>query len=141
LGAFAAIYQFYLDYEAFAYAGWSKNGTISMLISEKIKALRTAEELSQSQFCKIIEIPVSTLKNLEGNHCEPTWSTLTKIIQNQRFKKYTLWLMNGETAPSAGQIAPALAHSGTDGGEAQKRTRKTGEDSDVKSSRYAQKTG
>ena len=77
-----------------------------MSFSKKLKALRAAEGLSQSQFCKIIDIPVSTLKNLEGSHSEPKWSTLTKITQHPQFSKYTLWLMTDTTSPAAGQIEP-----------------------------------
>ncbi|HGJ5865471.1 helix-turn-helix domain-containing protein [Arsenophonus nasoniae] len=84
-----------------------------MLISKKIKLIRAAEKLSQSQFCKIIGIPVSTLKNLEGNYSEPNWSTLIKITKNDRFKKYTMWLMTDEINPEAGQIEPAFSLSGS----------------------------
>lgn len=35
-----------------------------MKLSEKIKALREAEGLSQSKFCEIIELPLSTLKKI-----------------------------------------------------------------------------
>ncbi|MEG2553660.1 MAG: helix-turn-helix transcriptional regulator [Hafnia sp.] len=83
-----------------------------MLIAEKLKAIRSAEGLSQSQFCKIMEIPISTLKKLEGGYNEPGWSTLTKLTQHPLFEKYTLWLMTGNTAPDAGQIEPALSLDG-----------------------------
>ncbi|MCY9800625.1 helix-turn-helix transcriptional regulator [Citrobacter braakii] len=83
-----------------------------MIVSEKIKAIRTAEGLSQNQFCEIMEIPISTLKKLEGGHNEPGWTTLTKLTQHPRFEKYTLWLMTGNTAPQAGQIAPTLSPDG-----------------------------
>ncbi|NDL64808.1 helix-turn-helix domain-containing protein [Acerihabitans arboris] len=83
-----------------------------MHISEKLKAIRAAEGLSQSQFCKIMGIPISTLKKLEGGHNEPGWITLTTLTQHHQFEKYTLWLMTDKIAPEAGQIAPAVAHSG-----------------------------
>ncbi|MDU1197009.1 helix-turn-helix transcriptional regulator [Kluyvera ascorbata] len=85
-----------------------------MIISEKIKAIRTAEGLSQSQFCSIMEIPISTLKKLEGGYNEPGWITLQKLTQHPRFEKYTLWLMTDKTAPQAGQVSPAFAHNGQD---------------------------
>ncbi|NIG88173.1 helix-turn-helix domain-containing protein [Serratia symbiotica] len=83
-----------------------------MLIAEKLKAIRSAEGLSQSQFCKIMEIPISTLKKLEGGYNEPGWNTLTKLTQHPLFEKYTMWLMTGKTAPQAGQIAPPLSPDG-----------------------------
>ncbi|RCB84193.1 transcriptional regulator, partial [Escherichia coli] len=35
-----------------------------------------------------------------------------KITNHPRFSKYTLWIMTGKSSPEAGQISPALAHSG-----------------------------
>lgn len=78
-----------------------------MNITEKIKAIRKAEGLTQATFCEISKIPLSTLKNYEGGHAEPSVSTLLLITSNPRFKKYALWLTTGETAPEAGQIAPS----------------------------------
>lgn len=83
-----------------------------MLVSKKVKSVRLAEGLSQSQFCKIVNIPVSTLKNIEGNHSVPNWNTLTSITKHPRFKKYALWLTTDETAPEVGQIAPPLSLDG-----------------------------
>ncbi|EPR5265282.1 helix-turn-helix domain-containing protein [Salmonella enterica] len=78
-----------------------------MNITEKIKAIRKAEGLTQATFCEISKIPLSTLKNYEGGHAEPSVSTLLLITSNPRFKKYALWLTTGEIAPEAGQIAPS----------------------------------
>jgi hypothetical protein len=36
-------------------------------------------------------------------------ATVENVINIQQFQKYTLWLMTGNTAPEAGQIAPALS--------------------------------
>ncbi len=85
---------------------------MSMSIGEKIKAMRNAENLSQSQFCEIMQIPISTLKKLEGGHNEPGWNTISKLTHHPKFKKYTLWLMTDTTAPEAGQVSPALARCG-----------------------------
>lgn len=112
-----------------------------MKMSEKLKKIRKVEGLTQVKFCEISGIALGTLKNYEGGHQEPGIQVVLQVTHNPRFKKYTMWLMTDDIAPESGQIAPALTHCGIDGEEAQKRTRKTGEDSDVKSSRYAQKTG
>ncbi|MEN1557640.1 XRE family transcriptional regulator, partial [Pseudomonas aeruginosa] len=37
---------------------------------------------------------------------EMGYGALTKVLGHERFKKYTLWLMIGETAPECGQVAP-----------------------------------
>ena len=97
-----------------------------MLISEKIKAIRAAEDLSQSQFCKIMDISISTLKKLEGNYNEPGYSTLIRLTQHPRFEKYTLWLMTDKTAPEAGQIAPALSPYGQEDTTSPHSSQKTG---------------
>ncbi|MGM3189241.1 MULTISPECIES: helix-turn-helix domain-containing protein [Pectobacteriaceae] len=83
-----------------------------MKLSEKVKALREAEGLSQSRFCEIIDLPLSTLKKYETGNFEPGGNALLKITMHPTFQKYTLWLMTDKTAPEAGQIAPALAHIG-----------------------------
>lgn len=77
-----------------------------MNITEKIKAIRKAEGLTQATFCEISKIPLSTLKNYEGGHAEPSVNTLLLLTTNPRFKKYALWLTTGETAPEVGQVAP-----------------------------------
>jgi len=112
-----------------------------MKMSEKLKKIRKAEGLTQVKFCEISGIALGTLKNYEGGHQEPGIQVVLQVTHNARFKKYTMWLMTDEIESTTGQIAPALAHYGTDGGEAQKQTRKTGVDSDVKSSHYDQKAG
>lgn len=83
-----------------------------MTLSEKIKSIRQAEGLSQSQFCELIDLSINTLKKYEGGHFEPGGNALTKITNHPRFEKYTMWLMNGKTAEAAGQISPALSPVG-----------------------------
>ncbi|WP_038904582.1 helix-turn-helix domain-containing protein [Dickeya zeae] len=85
-----------------------------MKLSEKIRAIRMAEGLSQNQLCEIIDLSRSTLAKYETGLFEPGGNALVKITMHPRFQKYTLWLMTDKTAPEAGQIAPALAHIGQD---------------------------
>lgn len=83
-----------------------------MTISEKIKAIRTAEGLTQLQLSEIIGLSISTLKKIEAGYNDPIWDTMIKITQHPKFEKYTLWLMTDKTAPESGQIAPALSPCG-----------------------------
>lgn len=83
-----------------------------MKISEKLRAIRKAEGLTQKKFCEISGIALSTLKNYEGGHKEPGFQVVSQIVNTSSLQKYTLWLMTDKTAPQAGQIAPALAHIG-----------------------------
>ncbi|GAB7197761.1 helix-turn-helix domain-containing protein [Dickeya oryzae] len=83
-----------------------------MKISQKLKAIRKAEGLTQAKFCEISGIALGTLKNYEGGHQEPGIQVVLQVTNTKQFEKYVLWLMTDKTAPEAGQIAPALAHIG-----------------------------
>jgi transcriptional regulator with XRE-family HTH domain len=83
-----------------------------MTFVEKLKAIRAAEGLTQTQLCEVMSVSISTLKKIEAGYHEPAWGTMVKLTQHPRFEKYTLWLMTDKTAPEAGQIAPAIAHIG-----------------------------
>ncbi len=83
-----------------------------MKTSEKLRAIRKAEGLTQAKFCEISGVALSSLKNYEGGHKEPGLGVVMKITNTHQFQKYTLWLMTDKTAPQAGQIAPAIAHNG-----------------------------
>ena len=79
---------------------------------EKLKAIRKAEGLTQAKFSEISGIALGTVKNYESGHKDPGLSIVMRVTNTPLFKKYTLWLMTGDTSPQAGQIAPALAHIG-----------------------------
>ncbi|MFC3393669.1 helix-turn-helix domain-containing protein [Brenneria rubrifaciens] len=83
-----------------------------MKISQKLRAIRKAEGLTQAKFCEISGIALGTVKNYEGGHQEPGIQVVLQVTNTKLFEKYTLWLMTDKTAPEAGQIAPALAHIG-----------------------------
>lgn len=85
---------------------------MSSVLSEKVKAIRKCEGVSQSEFCEITGISISTVKKYETGLIEPGGATLMKITTNPRFKKYTMWLMTGDTAPEIGQISPDLSPDG-----------------------------
>ncbi|WP_338597032.1 helix-turn-helix transcriptional regulator [Clostridium baratii] len=50
-----------------------------MKIGDKIKNLRIQKNISQKDFAKQLNIPVSTLANYENNHREPKLETLSNI--------------------------------------------------------------
>lgn len=85
-----------------------------MKLSEKVKALRESEGLSQAKFSDIIGLSLNTLKKYEKGDFEPGGNALLKITTHPQFEKYTLWLMTDKTAPEAGQVSPVVAHSGQD---------------------------
>lgn len=78
-----------------------------MDLPAKLKALRMHEGLTQGEFCQHLEISLSTYKKQELSLRSDISSTvLLKVTNHPRFKKYTLWLMAGETAPECGQVSP-----------------------------------
>ncbi|EOK5539529.1 helix-turn-helix domain-containing protein [Enterobacter ludwigii] len=97
-----------------------------MKMGEKVKAIRAAEKITQINFCEITGIPLSSLKNYEGGHSEPSLTNMLMITSKARFEKYTLWLMTGKTAPQAGQIAPAFAHNGQEPTKSDQSEKKIG---------------
>ncbi len=77
-----------------------------MDLGKKIKAIRISEELTQDAFCQLIDIPLVSLKNYELGKRSVNEKNLTKITNHERFKKYTFWLMTGDTLPESGQVSP-----------------------------------
>ncbi|HGJ5884616.1 helix-turn-helix domain-containing protein [Arsenophonus sp.] len=114
---------------------------LSIDYGKKLRAIRKSENLTQRQFAELAGLSLNTVRAYEIGQQPARSAVMVRVIQVNIFKKYTMWLIHDEIAPTVGQIAPALTHCGTDGGEAQKQTRKTGVDSDVRSSHYDQKTG
>lgn len=78
-----------------------------MELAEKLKAIRTCEGLTQSELCEATGLSLSSYKKYElALRLEVSSIALLKITNHARFKKYTLWLMTGDTAPDCGQISP-----------------------------------
>lgn len=99
---------------------------MSSILSEKVKAIRKSEGVSQSEFCDITGISISTVKKYETGLIEPGGATLMKITSNPRFKKYTMWLMTGDVAPEVGQISPVLSPNGYPSSSSNQKGKKVG---------------
>ncbi|MEN3261289.1 helix-turn-helix transcriptional regulator [Sodalis endosymbiont of Spalangia cameroni] len=110
-------------------------------LGEKIRKIREAEGISRQRLSEMLDVPYSSLNNYETKNIQVTENIMIKITNHPTFQKYTLWLMNGLTAPEAGQIEPALSHDGFDGLKVDEPTEKTVSGSDVRSSRSVRKTG
>ncbi|VEB71048.1 Uncharacterised protein [Providencia rustigianii] len=41
-----------------------------------------------------------------------SWLSFEKTLNHRRLAKYSFWITTGKIIPEAGQISPALAHSG-----------------------------
>lgn len=59
---------------------------MSSTLGDKVKAIRKSEGVSQSEFCEITGISISTVKKYETGLIEPGGTTLMKITSNARFK-------------------------------------------------------
>ncbi len=77
-----------------------------MELEKKLKAIRIAEGLSQSEMAQLVDISVGSLRNYEQGRRELKTENLMKITKHERFKKYAYWLTTDETLPESGQIAP-----------------------------------
>lgn len=78
----------------------------------KLKAIRVAEGLTQREMAVRTGISLGTLKNYEAGADQAGLTCINRVLDIEAFQKYTLWLMIGKTCELAGQIAPALSHSG-----------------------------
>lgn len=79
-----------------------------MEFAEKLKAMRAQEGVTQAEFCKLVDVSLSTYKKYEAGMFEMGYGALSKLLSHPRFKKYTLWLMTDEVAPECGQISPVI---------------------------------
>ncbi|HIE1738418.1 XRE family transcriptional regulator [Pseudomonas aeruginosa] len=75
-------------------------------LSAKLKAIRATERLTQVEFCSLVDISLSSWKKYEASITDMGLAPVLKITNHPRFKKYTLWLMTGDTAPECGQVSP-----------------------------------
>lgn len=80
-----------------------------MKFGKKIKTIIKEERYSQREFAKLIDIPLGTLENYLSDRNELPAKIIAKIVNNEQFKKYTLWLMTGDVNPEMGQISPAFS--------------------------------
>ena len=71
-------------------------------------------------------INYTTYAGYESGKAMMSLENAKKFFKVQRFRKYRDWFMFDEIDPEAGQIAPALAHSGQDLTTSQHSGQKTG---------------
>lgn len=73
---------------------------------KKLRLIRKAEGFTQAQMSDLTGISLGGIKNYETQGVEVGLSIIERILACATFQKYTLWLMTGQTATQAGQIAP-----------------------------------
>lgn len=75
------------------------------MVKEKIKAIRKAEDLSQSDLAEMSGIAWGTIRNIEQQGTF-SYSKMGPIFDIPRIKRYLMWFFYNETNPRLGQISP-----------------------------------
>ncbi|HHZ8505627.1 TPA: helix-turn-helix transcriptional regulator [Morganella morganii] len=81
---------------------------------EKLKLIRESERLNVKQVAELIGVNYVTYHGYESGKAKMSLESAMKFFSIPIFRKYMTWFMFDEINPEAGQIAPALAHSGQD---------------------------
>jgi len=77
-----------------------------MDFSDKLKAMRRSERVTQTEFCELVGFSISSYKKYESSIYEMGYASLCKILVHPKFHKYALWLMTDQSAPKCGQVSP-----------------------------------
>lgn len=99
---------------------------MSSALGERLKHIREAEGFSQAKFADLTGISISTIKKYEIGLKDPGGVTLIRVTTHEKLKKYTLWLMTGETNETAGQVSPALSLDGSENTSSRQSGNKAG---------------
>lgn len=94
--------------------------------AEKLALIRESERITRKQVAELTGINYVTYAGYEQGKVKMSFESGMKYFKVQRLRKYRDWFMFDETDPEAGQIAPALAHSGQDVTTSQHSDQKTG---------------
>ncbi|MBI6578675.1 helix-turn-helix transcriptional regulator [Pseudomonas viridiflava] len=77
-----------------------------MDLPAKMKAIRKKEGLTQTEFCEVLEISISSWKKYEAGITQMGLQPFLKVANHERFRKYALWLATGDVALEVGQVSP-----------------------------------
>ncbi|MBA1231098.1 helix-turn-helix transcriptional regulator [Pseudomonas viridiflava] len=77
-----------------------------MDLPAKMKAIRTKEGLTQTEFCEIVGISISSWKKYEAGITEMGLQPFLKVANHERFRKYAFWLTTGDVVAEVGQVSP-----------------------------------
>ncbi len=71
-----------------------------------MKAIRKQEGLTQTEFCEVVGISISSWKKYEAGITEMGLQPFLKVANHERFRIYALWLTTGEVVAECGQVSP-----------------------------------
>ncbi|MTB46211.1 helix-turn-helix transcriptional regulator [Providencia sp. wls1950] len=93
---------------------------------EKLRLIRNSEQMTKRELADLTGLNYATYHGYESDKSKMTFESGVKIFAVKRFRKYRDWFMFDEVNPEAGQIAPALAHTGHENTESSPSDKKTG---------------
>lgn len=93
---------------------------------EKLRLMRNSEQMTKKELADLVGLNYATYHGYESDKSKMTFESGVKIFSAKIFRKYRDWFMFDEVNPDAGQIAPALAHSGQDNTQSSHSDKKTG---------------
>lgn len=94
--------------------------------SEKLKLIRDSERMKTKEIADLVGINYYSYHGYESGKAKMPMEAGMKLFKHPRFRKYRDWFMFDEINPEAGQIAPALAHSGQNETMSPRSEKKTG---------------
>lgn len=94
--------------------------------SEKLKLIRESERLKVKEVADLVGLNYYSYHGYETGKAKMPMEAGMKLFKHPRFRKYRDWFMFDEVNPDAGQIAPALAHSGQDNMQSSHSDKKIG---------------
>lgn len=99
---------------------------MSTTINQKMALIRESERLNKKEFAELIGVIYSSYVHYENGRSVPSTEVVMRMLNHPQLEKYALWFMTEKIAPAAGQIAPALAHVGSDNQDSRHSDQKTG---------------
>ncbi|MEQ4673086.1 MULTISPECIES: helix-turn-helix domain-containing protein [Providencia] len=94
--------------------------------SEKLKLIRFSEQMNSKEVAELVGLNYSSYHGYETGKAKMPLEAGMKFFKHARFRKYMTWFMFDEVNPEAGQIAPALAHTGHENSGSPHSDKKTG---------------
>lgn len=80
--------------------------TLSIDYAKKLLLIRKAEGITQREFSEITGLSLSTIKNYEAGQKIAGIASVERVINTDKLKKYTMWILLDQVSPESGQIAP-----------------------------------
>ena len=99
---------------------------MSTTVAMKIRIMRKSEMLTQEKMAEITGLTLAALRQYEQGRNEPNLESTKKLLKAPMFRKYRDWFLFDEVEPKAGQVVPALAHTGQSEQESSRSDKKTG---------------